>query len=396
MLSERVCGIGPSPTLRITGLAMELRARGVDVVDLSVGEPDLPTPEVAKAAGKKAIDDNRTRYTSNPGVIELRRAVADKVRAEDGLTYSTAEILISPGAKASLFFAVTALFGDGDEVVIPSPYWVSFPEQVRLAGAKPVFVATSEDERFKLRPDALAAALTPRTKGLILNYPSNPTGACYDRAELERVADVCIEHDLAVIADEIYARLIYDDRLFTSIAAVRPEMGRRTVVINGMSKAYCMTGWRIGYAAGPREIISAMENLQSHTTSNATSISQWASIAALRDDSGRESDMVRRFQSRRDETVRGIESIPGMRCRAPEGAFYVFPNVSSLLGRRAGDERIASSEDLSVYLLEQARVAVVPGEAFGAPGHIRISYAASTERIREGIARIRDAVALLR
>jgi len=396
MLSERVCGIGPSPTLRITGLAMELRARGVDVVDLSVGEPDLPTPEVAKAAGKKAIDDNRTRYTSNPGVIELRRAVADKVRAEDGLTYSTAEILISPGAKASLFFAVTALFGDGDEVVIPSPYWVSFPEQVRLAGAKPVFVATSEDERFKLRPDALAAALTPRTKGLILNYPSNPTGACYDRAELERVADVCIEHDLAVIADEIYARLIYDGRLFTSIAAVRPEMGRRTVVINGMSKAYCMTGWRIGYAAGPREIISAMENLQSHTTSNATSISQWASIAALRDDSGRESDMVRRFQSRRDETVRGIESIPGMRCRAPEGAFYVFPNVSSLLGRRAGDERIASSEDLSVYLLEQARVAVVPGEAFGAPGHIRISYAASTERIREGIARIRDAVALLR
>jgi aspartate aminotransferase len=391
-----VCRISPSPTLRITGLAIELRARGVDVVDLSVGEPDLPTPEVAKAAGKKAIDDNRTRYTSNPGVIELRRAVAAKIAGESGVTYSADEILISPGAKASLFFAAAALFYEGDEVVIPSPYWVSFPEQVRLAGATPVFVAASEGERFKLRPEALAAALTPSTKGLILNYPANPTGACYDRAELEAVAEVCIARDLVVIADEIYAKLVYDGRRFTSIAAVRPGMRDRTVVINGMSKAYCMTGWRIGYAAGPGEVIEAMASLQSHTTSNATSISQWASLAALGDDSEGDRDMVRRFESRRDETVRGIGSVPGMQCRAPEGAFYVFPNVSALLGRRAGDVAITTSEDLAVYLLERARVAVVPGEAFGAPGHIRISYAASTDRIREGIARIREAVSVLR
>ena len=287
-----------------------------------------------------------------------------------------------------------ALLDEDDEVVIPSPYWVSFPEQVRLAGAQPVFVTTREADGFKLDPERLRDALTPRTKGLVLNYPSNPTGACYDAAELEAIAAVCIDHDLWVVADEIYSRLVYDGRTFTSIAAVHPEMVSRTVTINGMSKAYCMTGWRIGYAAGPREVIAAMGRLQSHTTSNATSISQWASLATLQSADGA-SAMVREFQARRDEIVLGLESIPGLRCSPPEGAFYVFPSVRELLGRTVGGTPVTTAEELAVYLLERARVAVVPGEGFGAPDHIRLSYTASTEAIREGIARIRDAVSRL-
>jgi aspartate aminotransferase len=284
-----------------------------------------------------------------------------------------------------------ALFDEGDEVVIPAPYWVSFPEQVRLAGARPVFVPTAEAAGFKLDPERLRQALTPRTKGLILNYPSNPTGACYGRDELRAIAKVCVEHDLSVVADEIYSRLIYDGRTFTGIASVHEDMPSRTVAINGMSKAYCMTGWRIGYAAGPRDVIAAMARLQSHTTSNATSISQWASLAALSaDDDG--SSMVEEFQRRRDEIVAGLESIPGLQCLPPDGAFYVFPSVKGLLGRCAGASAITTSEQLAVYLLERARVAVVPGDGFGAPDHIRLSYATSTERIREGIARVRDAI----
>jgi len=395
MLSERVCRIGASATLRVAGLAMELRSKGVDVLDFSVGEPDLPTADSVKDAAKEAIDRNKTRYTPNAGVRELRVAVADKLRRENDLDYNAEEVLVSPGAKACLYFASMALFDEGDDVLIPSPYWVSFPEQVRLAGARPVIVPTDEDKGFKLDPQALLGALTPATKGIILNYPSNPTGACYDRGELEALASIFVERDLVVVADEIYEKLIYDGRVFTSIAALGPEMRSRTVVTNGVSKAYCMTGWRIGYAAGPKEIIAAMARVQSHSTSNATSISQWASIEALKTTPSVLAGMVREFQGRRDAVLRGLEALPGVRCSPPAGAFYVFPNVTALLGRGVGGRAIATAEDLALYLLEEARVAVVPGEAFGAPGNIRISYAASIEQIREGITRIGEALAKL-
>jgi len=395
MLSERVRRIGMSATLKVSGLAKELRSKGVDVLDFSVGEPDLPTADLVKEAGKAAIDHNKTRYTANPGVLELREAVADKLRRENNLDYTPEQVLISPGAKASLYFASMALFDEGDEVLIPSPYWVSFPEQVRLAGGLPVVVPTDEHKGFKLDPDSLLEALTPATKGIILNSPSNPTGACYDRGELEALASIFVERDLVVISDEIYEKLIYDGRVFTSIAALGPEMQSRTVVINGVSKAYCMTGWRIGYAAGPKEIIAAMARVQSHSTSNATSVSQWASIEALRTPPSVLAGMVREFQGRRDEVIRGLEAMPGVRCSPPAGAFYVFPNVSALLGRGVDGRTVATAEDLALYLLEEARVAVVPGEAFGAADNIRISYAASIEQIREGIARIGAALARL-
>jgi aspartate aminotransferase len=382
-----------SATLKVSGLAMELRSKGVDVLNFSVGEPDMPTADVVKQAGHEAIAANKTRYTPNAGIPELRRAVADKLSRENDLDYAPDQVLVSPGAKASLYFASMALFDEGDDVLIPSPYWVSFPEQVRLAGARPVIVHTDESSEFKLTPEILSEAITPSTKGIILNYPSNPTGACYDHSELEALASIFVERDLMVVADEIYEKLIYDGQAFTSIAAVGPEMKARTVVTNGVSKAYCMTGWRIGYAAGPKEVIAAMGRVQSHSTSNATSISQWASIEALKTDPATLEGMVREFQQRRDEVIRGLAAFPGVRCSSPAGAFYVFPNVSTLLGRRGRGKTIATAEDLAVYLLEEARVAVVPGEAFGAPGNIRISYAASIEQIREGVARIGEALA---
>ena len=388
MLAKRIRGIGMSATVKVTGLAIKLRAEGVDVLDFSVGEPDLPTPEGVKEAGKRAIDTNQTRYTSNAGLIELREAIAEKFLRDNGLTYAPGEILVSSGAKASLYFAAMALFQEGDEVLLPSPYWVSYPEQVRLAGARPVIVPTREKNGFKLRPEELQAAVTPRTKAVILNYPSNPTGACYDRDELEGLAESCLKHGLLVLADEIYEKLIYNGRTFTSIASLGPEIKARTVVINGMSKAFAMTGWRVGYAAGPREIIGAMAKIQSHSTSNAASISQWASLEALRAAEADVARMVGEFESRRDEMMRGLGRLPGIRCAPPDGAFYVFPDISALLGGRVEDRKIATSEDLAAYLLETARVAVVPGEGFGSPHHIRISYAASMEQIREGLERI--------
>jgi aspartate aminotransferase len=396
MLSERVRRIGMSATLKVSSLAMELRSKGIDVLNFSVGEPDMPTADAVKRAGHEAIDADKTRYTPNPGVPELRRAVADKLRRENDLEYAPEQVLVSPGAKASLYFASMALFDAGDDVLIPSPYWVSFPEQVKLAGARPVIVPTDESSQFKVTPEILRNSVTPATRGIILNYPSNPTGASYERAELEALASVFVERDLVVIADEIYEKLVYDGRAFTSIAAVSPEMKARTVVVNGVSKAYCMTGWRIGYAAGPKEIITAMGRVQSHSTSNATSISQWASIEALKTDPETLAGMVREFEGRRDEVIRALAAFPGVQCSSPAGAFYVFPNVAAVLGRSARGRTIATAEDMAVYLLEEARVAVVPGEAFGAPGNIRISYAASIDQIREGMTRIGEALSALK
>lgn len=390
MLAQRVTRMEHSPTLRIAALAGRMKSEGIDVLDFSVGQPDFPTPHTAKEAGKRAIDANRTGYTAGEGIIELRRAIADKLLRDNGLEYSPQDIIVSPGAKASLYFLAMTLFQAGDEVLIPSPYWVSYPEQVRLAEATPVFVPAAEADGFKLTADRLATAITPRTKAVILNYPSNPTGACYDETELAALAHVCLEHDVLVISDEIYEKLLYDGRRFTSIASLSPAIKARTVVVNGMSKSYSMTGWRLGYAAGPHDIIDGMAKVQSHSTSNPTSISQWAGLEALRSAADDVERMRQEFEARRNLIVQRLNAIPGIDCAPPAGAFYAFPNVSAYLSGGGID----SALDLAGYLLEKARLAVVPGEAFGSPHHIRLSYACSSAQIEEGMDRL--AVALER
>jgi aspartate/methionine/tyrosine aminotransferase len=393
MLAERIRRIGLSPTLRINALAQEMRAAGEDVLDFSAGQPDFPTPEHVKRAGVDAIQADKTRYTANSGLPELRRSIGRRIEVERGLSYGPDQILVSPGAKASLYFACMALLDPGDEVLVPSPYWVSYPEQIRLAQAEPVFVSCEEQTGFKLTVEQLERATTERTKLILLNYPSNPTGACYTRDELQPLADFCVRRDLWILADEIYSRLLFDGRSFTSIAQLGPEVLQRTIIVDGMSKTYAMTGWRVGYAAGPAEVIGGMARLQSHSTSNATTISQWASLEALDAPQDEVERRLREFQDRRDEIVRRLRELPGVRCRVPEGSFYVFPNVSGCFGRGGAEGEIDSGEALTQYLLEQAKVAVVPGEAFGSPAHIRISYAASLDRIREGMDRMATALA---
>jgi len=367
-----------------------LRSEGRDILDFSAGQPDFPSPQPAKSAAQEAIEDDRTRYTATAGVAELRAAIVERFQRKRRLTYGADQILVSPGAKASLYFACMTLLDPGDEALVPAPYWTSYPEQIRLAGAEPVFVSCSETQGFKLLAEQLEQAITPRTKLLLLNYPSNPTGACYERDELESLAEVCVRRGLWVIADEIYSELVYDNRRFASIAEVGPEIAERTVVVDGMSKTYAMTGWRIGYAAGPREVIAGMLKLQSHSTSNATSVSQWASVGALSMSDEELAPRLVEFERRRVEIVRGLSRLPGVSCELPEGAFYVFPNISGLF-----NSSIRNGDDLARYLLEQANVAVVPGEAFGSPQHVRFSYACPFDQIGEGMARIEEALAAL-
>ncbi len=384
-----------SATLAVSDRAKRLRADGVDVLDFSVGEPDFPTPEGVKQAGRLAIDGNKTRYTASSGILELREAIAAKLERDNGLSYPPDDILVSPGAKASLYFASMALFNNGDEVIVPSPYWVSYPEQVGLGGATPVIVRTVESEGYRLDPGRLRSAVTARTKALFLNYPSNPTGACLDGDNLAAIAAICVEQGVVVVADEIYEKMLYDGRTFVSIAGLSDEIKARTVVVNGMSKAFAMTGWRMGYAAGPSEIIKAMARIQSHSTSHPTSISQWAALEALQSAGSDVERMVAEFENRRDVMHARLSAIPGVSCFRPEGAFYMFPDVSELLGTRSGDRGLESSQDLAMYLLDEASVAVVPGEGFGAPGHIRISYAATLDQIEDGMGRIERALAAL-
>jgi len=391
-LAERIRHVSLSPTFRINALARKMAAQGIDVLDFSVGEPDFPTPEAAKEAGKTAIDRNVTRYTANEGTLELRQAIADKLKTDNGLTYGADQILVSPGAKSSLYCAAMALFGPGDEVLVPQPYWVSYPEQIRLAGAKFVPLEASEENGFKLQPIDLDAAVGAQTKGILLNYPSNPTGACYDAKELAALAEVIVEHDLFVVADEIYEKLLFDKRTFTSIASLGEAIAARTVVVNGMSKAFAMTGWRLGYAAGPKGIIDAMAKVQSHTTSHPASMSQAAGVAALRESGDDVRRMAVEFERRRNAIVAAIGKLPGVSCVSPAGAFYVFPNVSALFGRKIGGRVVACGQDVAEALIETARVAVVPGEAFGSSDHIRISFSCSMDTIGEGMKRIGEAI----
>jgi len=391
-LAQRVERIQPSPTLAITAKANALRAEGRDIISFGAGEPDFDTPANIKEAAIGSIRDGFTRYTPVGGIPELKDAVIEKLRRDNGLAYTRSEIVVSCGAKHTLYNLAQALFEEGDEVIIPSPYWVSYPDIVLLAGATPVILETGEADGFKVTPDHLEGAITARTKALVLNSPSNPTGATYTLNELQALAEVVIRKDILVISDEIYEKIIYDGFPFSSIAMVDEEAKSRSIVVNGVSKAYAMTGWRIGYAAGSEEIIAAMTKIQSQNTSNPTSISQKAALEALSGDQGTVGEMVEAFAQRRTYIVDTLNGIPGVSCRNPEGAFYVFPDVSALYGKGRRGSVITGSASLAEYLLEGANVAVVPGVAFGSDAHIRLSYATSMENIQKGMGRIRDAV----
>ena len=395
MLSDRANRIALSPTLRINARATQMHSQGIDVVDFSVGEPDFPTPEAVKRAGKAAIDANFTKYTANDGIPELKKAICEKLERDNGLRFSPDEVIVSAGAKNSLFNVAMALYDEGDDILIPAPYWVSYPDQVKLAKANPVVVPTREEDGFRLQARDLAAAITPNTKAVILNYPCNPTGATYSREQLEEIAEVCVREQIWVIADEIYEKLIYDGQRFVSIASLNEKIKKLSVVINGFSKAFAMTGWRLGYAAGPREIIAACSKIQSHNTSNATSFVQKAGVVALKECAMDVERMRQEFERRRSAIVYRLRSLPEVSCASPSGAFYVMPNVTRYLDREFGGAPIRNTYGLSYYLLKEAHVAVVPGEAFGTDAHVRISFATSMERIEEGCRRIREALARL-
>lgn len=396
MLAERVKKIKPSPTLAIDSKAKAMKASGIDVISFGVGEPDFDTPEHIKEAAIKAMKDGFTKYTAVGGIDPLKDAVIAKLKQDNDLTYTREEILVSCGAKHSLYNIAQALYGPGDEVLIPAPYWVSYPDQVLLNDATPVFVKTHEADSFMVTPEALEAAVTKKTKALILNSPSNPTGMLYDRAALGKIAELAVKHNFYVISDEIYEKLIYDGFGHVSIASLGAEIKARSIVVNGLSKSHSMTGWRIGYAAGPAEILKAMTNIQSQSTSNPNSIAQKAAVAALTGPQDSVAIMHREFDLRRKFLVEQLNTIPGMTCRMPAGAFYAFPNTAAVYGRKFGEKIIANSTDLALYLLEEAKVAVVHGAAFGDDNYLRLSYATSLEDLRRGVERIREAVGNLK
>jgi aspartate aminotransferase len=393
--ARRVDVVQPSATVVIADRARELRAAGVDVLSLSIGEPDFETPAHVREAAKGAIDRGSSHYTSVVGVPALREAIcADSGRRRGGQGHGLAEVVVSVGAKHALFNLALALYEEGDEVIIPAPYWVSYPEQARLAGAAPVIVETDESEGFLLSPERLRAAITPRTKALVLCSPSNPTGSAYDAAALGAIADVCAEAgNFWIIVDEIYGSLVYDGFAQRSILEVAPALRDRIIIVDGVSKTYAMTGWRIGWILAPEPVARACEKIQGQSTTNPTAVAQLASIAALTGPAGPAEAMRREFEARRNLLVGGLSSIEGIGCRMPEGAFYAFPSVAGLIGRRAGGRLLENDVDVAGYLLEEARVALVPGTPFGAPGYVRASYATSREQLDEALARIRLAVA---
>ncbi|SCG83383.1 aspartate aminotransferase [Proteiniborus sp. DW1] len=389
-LSSKALMISPSITLDITAKAKEMKARGIDVISFGAGEPDFDTPENIQLAGINAIKSGNTRYTATSGILELKEAICEKLKKENNLDYKLSNIIVSNGAKQSIFNSLFAILNPGDEVIMPLPYWVSYPEFIKLSGGVPVSVETKEENNFKFKLEDLENALTSKTKALILNSPSNPTGAAYDLKELQDIANWAVKNNIFVISDEIYEKLIYDGHKHISIASLNEEIKRLTIVINGMSKAYAMTGWRIGYAAADEEIVKVMTNIQSHTTSNPCSISQYASVEGLVGDQLIIEEMKEHFIHRRNYMVEKINSINGLSCRKPLGAFYVMANISKLKGQIIKGKNIESSLDLANLLLDEAKVAVIPGSAFGADDFIRLSYATSMENIKEGLNRIEE------
>jgi len=396
MLSHRASKIKPSQTLAIDAKAKAMKAKGFDIVNFGVGEPDFDTPENIKEAAVKALKEGFTKYTAVGGIDQLKDAIIEKFKKDNNLHYMRDEIIVSCGAKHSLYNIAQALFDPGDEVLIPSPYWVSYPDQVLLNDAIPIFVKTYETDSFMVKPEAIESHITKRTKALILNSPSNPTGLTYNKKSLEKIAEVILKYNLYVISDEIYEKLTYDGFKHVSIASLDNEIKNKTIVVNGLSKAYAMTGWRIGYAAGQKGIIKAMTNIQSQSTSNPTSIAQKAAIEALEGPQDFIHIMLSEFDKRRRFLISELNSIPGMSCITPTGAFYAFPNTSKLYGKSFDNQKISSSSDLALYLLEEAKVALVHGGAFGDDNYIRLSYATSIDEIKKGVDRIREAVSKLK
>lgn len=392
MLSKKAMEISPSLTLAITAKAKKMKAEGIDVIGFGAGEPDFNTPKNIQQAAIKAIEAGQTRYTAASGIIELKEAVVNKFKKDNNLTYKTSQIIISTGAKQCLANIFQAILNPGDEVLIGAPYWVSYPELVQLADGVPTFVDTEESNSFKLTIESLEKAVTKKTKAMILNSPNNPTGTAYTKEELEKIATFAQKHDIIIISDEIYEKLLYGESGHISIASLSEDAYNRTIVINGVSKAYAMTGWRIGYAAASEKITSLMSNIQSHTTSNPCSISQYASVEALNGDQNEVEKMKQEFKKRRDFMVDKINSINNLSCVKPEGAFYVMVNISKVLNKEVDGKIIKDSLTFSDLLLEKEKVAVIPGIAFGVDDFIRLSYATSMENIEKGLNRIEDFV----
>ncbi|HVG61163.1 MAG TPA: pyridoxal phosphate-dependent aminotransferase [Hyalangium sp.] len=393
-LAQRIKSIKPSPTLALNARAKALAAQGVDVAGFVAGEPDFDTPDFIKQAAIDSLKAGFTKYTPTSGIPELREAICAKLQRDNQLTYAPDQVLVSVGAKHSLYNIFQALLNEGDEVIILSPYWVSYPDMVMLAGGKPVFVETREENGFAPDPEAIRRALTPRTRAIVLNSPSNPSGAVFSRAALEGIASAVRNHDCLIISDDIYEKLLYEGQ-FANIANVAPDLVPRLVVVNGMSKAYSMTGWRLGYAAGPKPLIAGMQMIQDQSTSNPTSIVQKAALAALKGPTDFIGTMVEEYRARRELIVSGLNALPGVRCRKPEGAFYAFPDLRGLLGRTYKGAPLGTSARIAEVLLDDFRVAVVPGAPFGAEGYVRFSFATSREVIQKGLGRLRDFVAAL-
>lgn len=389
MISDRVKNMDASPTMMVAAEAKKLKSQGVNIIDLSVGEPDFHTPNPIKDAGKIAIDENRTRYTLNQGTVELRTAIAAKLKRDNHLDYNINEIIVSNGAKQSVFNAILATVNPGDEVIIPAPYWVSYPAMVHLADGVSVIIDTDEKNGFKVTADQLRKAVTPKTKMFILCNPSNPTGSAYTKEELQQIADVALENNFYVLSDEIYEKMVYDDFNFVSFPSLHPDLKKKTILVNGVSKTYAMTGWRIGYAAGPEAVINGINKIQSHTTSHASSISQSAAIEAVAGPQYIIDEMLIEFRKRREYIYNELISINGVSCYKPEGAFYLFPNISTFFHHHTETLKIESSFDFAIFLLHEAHIAVVPGSAFGKEGYIRLSYATSMDHLKEAVYRLK-------
>lgn len=394
-LAERVRQIKPSPTLAVNAKAKALKASGADILNFSVGEPDFDTPDHVCQAGKDAIDEKFTRYTAVPGIPELRQAIADRFRQDHGWNYEAEQIQVACGGKHGLYNMAQALINEGDEVIIPSPYWVSYPPIVQLAGGTPVMLPLREEDDFDLDPERLQACVTAKTRAIILNSPSNPIGSVFSRRSLEAVAKLAVERGWVIISDDIYDTIVYGDEPLAHILDVDPRLQEQTLILNGVSKSFAMTGWRIGYTAGPKHIIAAMNKIQSQSTSNASSVAQRAALAAVSGPQDFPLQMKKAFLPRRDYIVSELRSIEGVSCVMPKGAFYVFPNLSAYYGKSVNGKKIAGSLDLADYLLDEALIAAVPGIAFGADDFIRFSFATSTEIIEEGMRRLKAALAKL-
>ena len=387
-LSTVASAVKASTTLMIDSKAKQMKADGLDVVGFGAGEPDFNTPDNIQEAGIAAIREGKTRYTPAAGIVPLRQAIADSLKRDLGVDYDYTQIVVSSGAKHNLYIPLSVLINPGDEVILPAPFWLSYDEMVRMVGGVTVIVNAPESQNFKITAQQLEAAITPRTKAFILNNPSNPTGMLYSREELEALAAVCVKHDLYIISDEIYFKLLYDGRTFTSVAALGEEVKERTILINGVSKSYAMTGWRIGYAAAPANIAKVMSNFLSHSTGSASTISQWAAVEAFNGPQDTVEAMRKVFEERRNYIVQRMNSIDGVSCIEPEGAFYVMMNIEQLKGRTLGGTLIETSDDFAMAFLEKELVAVVPCTGFGAPDFVRWTYATSMENIKEGLDRL--------